>query len=74
MQEKKIRTAVIGAGKMGAIHTKVYHQLQQSKLVAVIDVDAVRAKRLAKKHKCSYRCGNDSDTNYLPYGNSSDFY
>jgi len=48
----KIRTAVVGAGKMGVIHAKVYHQLPQSVLVAVVDIDAERARRLAKKYKC----------------------
>ena len=50
---KKIRTGVIGAGKMGAIHTKVYDQLPQSDLVAVVDIDAEKAERLAKQYKCS---------------------
>jgi len=52
VQDKKIRTAVIGAGKMGAIHAKVYGQLPESDFVAVVDVDAEKAKHLAKKHKC----------------------
>ena len=49
----KIRTAVVGAGKMGAIHAKVYRQLAQSELVAVVDVDDKKAQKLAKKYKCS---------------------
>ena len=49
----KIRTAVIGAGKMGVVHAKVYHQLPQSALVAVGDTDVEKAERLAKKYKCS---------------------
>lgn len=49
----KIRTAVVGAGKMGAIHAKIYGQLRESDLVAVVDIDARKAKSLAKKHKCS---------------------
>ncbi len=50
---KKIRTGVVGAGKMGAIHAKVYDQLPQSNLVAVVDIDAEKAERLAKQYKCS---------------------
>ena len=50
---EKIRTAVIGAGKMGAIHAKVYSQLPQSTLAAIVDVDEKIAKKLAKKYKCS---------------------
>jgi len=38
---------------MGAIHAKVYDQLPQSQLVAVVDIDAERAKRLASQYKCS---------------------
>ena len=53
MQNNKIRTAVVGAGKMGAIHAKVYHQLPNSELVAVVDTDIKKAKKLAKKFKCS---------------------
>ena len=47
----RIRTAVIGAGKMGAIHAKVYDQLPQSDFVAVVDIDAERAGRLAERYK-----------------------
>jgi len=49
----KIRTAVIGAGKMGGIHAKVYHELALSDLVGVVDIDKKQAKQLAKKHKCA---------------------
>ena len=52
MQDKKVRTAVIGAGKMGAIHAKVYAQLPQSELVAVVDLDADKAKSLAEQYNC----------------------
>ncbi|MHC4644240.1 MAG: Gfo/Idh/MocA family oxidoreductase [Planctomycetota bacterium] len=48
----RIRTAVIGAGKMGAIHAKVYDQLPHSEFVAVVDTDAEKAKRLAEQYNC----------------------
>ena len=51
--DMKIRTAVIGAGKMGAIHAKVYDSLPQSDLVAVVDMDVDKARKLARKYKCS---------------------
>jgi predicted dehydrogenase len=50
----KLRTAVIGAGKMGSIHAKVYSQLAESELVAIVDSDENAAKKLAKKHKCDW--------------------
>ena len=49
----KIRTAVVGAGKMGTMHAKVYDQLPQSDFVAVVDIDAERARRLAEQYNCS---------------------
>jgi predicted dehydrogenase len=52
MDNDKIRTAVIGAGKMGTIHAKVYGQLPDSELVAVVDTDEKRAADLAEKHQC----------------------
>jgi predicted dehydrogenase len=52
MQDTKIRTAVIGAGKMGGIHAKVYDQLDQSELIAVVDTDIEKAQSLAKQYDC----------------------
>jgi len=49
----KIRTAVVGAGKMGRIHAKVYDQLPQSELVAVVDIDPEKAQGLAAQYGCS---------------------
>jgi len=37
---------------MGTIHAKVYNQLPQSELVAIVDIDADRAKRLAEQYGC----------------------
>ncbi len=53
MEDGKVCTAVVGAGKMGAIHAKVYDQLPQSRLVAVVDIDRERAERLAGRYSCS---------------------
>ncbi len=47
-----IRTAVVGAGKMGEIHARVYSKLAQSRLVAVVDTDFQKARKLAKKYNC----------------------
>jgi predicted dehydrogenase len=52
MQDMKIRTAVIGAGKMGTIHAKVYDQLPQSDLVAIVDIVPEKAQRLAEQYSC----------------------
>ena len=50
--DTKIRTAVIGAGKMGSIHAKVYNQLPESELVAIVDTDGAKAEQLAETHTC----------------------
>jgi predicted dehydrogenase len=60
MEDGRIRTAVIGAGKMGAIHTKVYSILPQSDLVAVVDTDIDKARKLARKYRCT-TFANSSD-------------
>ncbi len=48
----RLRTAVVGAGKMGTIHAKVYAQLPASEFVAVVDTDYEKAKRLAGQYNC----------------------
>jgi predicted dehydrogenase len=52
MENGRIRTAVVGAGKMGAIHAKVYNQLPQSKLIAIVDTDIDKARRVAEQYNC----------------------
>ena len=47
-----LRTAVIGAGKMGGIHARVYRKLENVELVAVADSDIEKAKALAEKFDC----------------------
>jgi predicted dehydrogenase len=60
MQKTKVRTAVIGAGKMGAIHAKVYDQLEQSDFIAVVDIDVDKARPLAEQYNCS-ACSDYND-------------
>lgn len=40
--------AVIGAGRMGAHHVRIYSQMPQVKLIAVIDADVERARAAAE--------------------------
>lgn len=51
---ESIRTAVVGAGKMGGIHSKVLSKLPESELTAIVDVDANKAKQLAEQHGCGH--------------------
>lgn len=58
---RKLRTAVIGAGKMGSIHAKVYNNLDTCRLVGIVDVEKERADALAGQ----YGCGSFTDCNDL---------
>lgn len=49
---RPLRTAVIGAGHMGAIHARVYSQLPTSRLVAIVDTDIQKAKQLSDRYGC----------------------
>ncbi|MHC4721669.1 MAG: Gfo/Idh/MocA family protein [Planctomycetota bacterium] len=48
----KIRTAVVGAGKMGSIHAKVYSELDGCQLVGVVDTQKEHADKLAGQYGC----------------------
>lgn len=45
-----MRTAVVGVGHMGRHHARLYHELPQSQLVAVVDVNADRAAEIARQY------------------------
>jgi predicted dehydrogenase len=47
---KPLRVAVIGAGHMGRHHVRIYGELEECELVAVVDKDLDRAKEFAAKH------------------------
>lgn len=48
---KKLRMAVIGAGRMGGFHARVAAESPDVDLIAVIDQDASRAKEVASRHR-----------------------
>lgn len=49
---KNLRVAVIGAGKMGMNHLRVYSALKNVDLVAVVDSDKKRAEAAARQFNC----------------------
>jgi len=51
--KKRLRTAVIGVGKMGANHARVYTDMDGCDLVGVYDADRGRARSLADQLKCT---------------------
>lgn len=53
----KIKTAVIGGGKMGSIHARVYSTLDTAELLAIVDTDKQRAEKLAAEFNCKALSG-----------------
>jgi len=49
-RSRPIRVAVIGAGRMGQHHARVYHELPEAELVAVVDRDPARAAEVADRY------------------------
>jgi len=47
---EKLRTAVIGAGKMGRLHSRIYSQMKQVDLVAVVDTELTKAQELVSEY------------------------
>lgn len=46
------KVAVVGTGRFGRHHARVYHELPDAELVGVYDVDAARAAAVAKEYGC----------------------
>lgn len=51
---RKIKVGVIGVGKLGAIHTRIYSQLKNAELIGVCDINIGRAKEIASRYKTSF--------------------
>ena len=50
----KIKCAVIGAGKMGKNHLRVYSELSEVNLVAIADINQTAGKELSADYKTKY--------------------
>ncbi|MCM8783615.1 MAG: Gfo/Idh/MocA family oxidoreductase [Candidatus Omnitrophica bacterium] len=50
----KIKVAVIGVGKLGSIHARVYSEMKNVELVGVCDINPEKAKKLARLLKTNY--------------------
>ena len=47
---QRLRTGVIGAGRMGRLHSRIYSQMDQVDLVAIVDVKPDKAAQLAREY------------------------
>lgn len=52
MATTPLRMAVVGVGHLGARHAQIYASMPRVRLVAVCDIDAARAKRVARALHC----------------------
>ena len=48
-----LRVAVIGAGKMGKLHARVFSEMDQTRLVCVVDTNARVAEEVAEQRNCA---------------------
>lgn len=51
---RKIRAGVVGVGRMGRHHARVYAQLEETELVGVVDTNPERAEALAEQFGCRH--------------------
>lgn len=49
---KPVNVAVIGVGYLGRIHARIYHEMPDANLVAVVDVDKSVAQEISALHGC----------------------
>lgn len=50
----KLNVGVVGVGYLGALHARIYSQLEDTTLVGVCDCYKKRAKKVSRKHKTDY--------------------
>ncbi len=48
---EKIKVGVVGVGYFGQFHAEKYSKIEESELVGVVDLDASRAKEVAKRYR-----------------------
>ena len=49
---RRIRCGVVGVGRMGRHHARVYAELEGCELVGVVDADDIRRSEIADRHEC----------------------
>ena len=54
MMMEQVRVGVVGAGRMGQSHCRVYSNLKHTKFVGVCDVNPERGRETARTYEVSY--------------------
>jgi len=57
---RSVRTGVIGVGHLGRLHARMYHELEEARLVGVADSDPARAEQVAKEFDCAVYRSSDA--------------
>ncbi|KPK72221.1 MAG: hypothetical protein AMJ79_15870 [Phycisphaerae bacterium SM23_30] len=47
---RRLKAAVIGAGRMGRLHSRIYHQMEEVELAAIVDTQPEKARQLAAEY------------------------
>lgn len=47
-----VKVGVIGVGYLGQHHARIYSEIEEADLVAVVDIDKQKADKFAKQYKC----------------------
>jgi predicted dehydrogenase len=47
-----VKVGVIGVGYLGQHHARIYAELEETELIAVVDIDRKKADMLAEKYGC----------------------
>ena len=50
--DRATKVAVVGVGRFGRHHARVYHELPDAELVGVYDKDAARSTEVAQQYQC----------------------
>jgi len=50
--QKRLKVGVVGVGRLGKIHARIYAEIPEAELVAVADLDAGAAREAAKTYGC----------------------
>jgi len=53
-QAPLVKVAVVGVGYLGERHARIYSELPDVDLVAVVDLDLARGKQVAEQYRCAF--------------------
>jgi len=56
---KRTRVGVVGVGSLGQHHARIYSELPEAELVAVVDPESDRAERIAEQFACKALAGHE---------------